>query len=391
MKAIIKRTKNKLAHTAKQFVGGGNKQEKIKKNVFNKANKKRVLISFLISPFTAKLTYTHTNQNECIIAAKIFDELGFMVDVVNYDNTSLDIDYSIYDVVYGFGNPVENYFLHSKINKTGPKVFLYLNGSYTVYSNLNGAKRVMEFYQKTGLFYPNAARIVASNWTWSHHIADLLIVLGNKTVVDTYSQLEHHNIKNLNAFFYRNNAIDISKKDFDKAKNNYLWFGNSGSIHKGLDVVLDYFSKNHECTLHVCGVDEAETTTIFKTAFAKSNIVNHGRVDVMGQEFANIMMKCGFCVYPSVSEGGAVSVLTCMGNGGLYPIITKSTGLDCFENVIEMSSVSMDELALAIDKSKGFSSNDLKNQALEIFNKTNELYTLDNFCLNLKQILQASL
>ena len=357
--------------------------------LFKRKNKKSVLISYITTPFVSKLSFSHTNQQECYTIASIFDELGYNVDVVNYDDRDIKIDYSKYSVLYGLGDPIENYYLLNKIGKT--VVMLYMPGSYLQYSNSLCAKRVKEFYQKTGLFYPNAARIVASNWTWSHHMADLLIVLGNKTVVDTYSQLEHHNIKNLNAFFYRNNTIDISKKDFDKAKNNYLWFGNSGSIHKGLDLVLDYFSNNHECTLHVCGVDEAETTTIFKTAFAKSNIINHGRVDVMGQEFANIMMKCGFCVYPSVSEGGAVSVLTCMGNGGLYPIITKSTGLDCFENVIEMNTITLDEFTKAIEKSRSITAIDLKVHSIEISNKTKELYTLDNFYLNLKQILQSSL
>jgi hypothetical protein len=364
---------------------------KFLKNVFKKKNNKKVLVSFITAPFESQINFSHTNKNECYYAGKVFDELGYNVDVIDFNHTETNIDYSVYDVLYGFGDPIENYFLTHKKNKNGPKVLLYLNGSYSVYSNLNGALRVKEVYKSKGVFLGDSARIASNNWTWSHHMADALIVLGNKAVASTYDQLKHDNIVSLNAFFYKNKAINIKSKDFSVAKKNFLWFGNTGLIHKGLDLVLNYFSSHPEFELHICGMEDPNFEAAFITELKKSNIHNYGQIDIFGDQFIQLMMTCGFCVYPSVSEGGAVSVLTCLGNGGLLPIISKSTGLDVDEYGLIIKEINSESLKEAIEKSQSKSDKELQLLSEKILNTVTDLYTLDNYYLNLKNIIKKNI
>ena len=164
-------------------------------------------------------------------------------------------------------------------------------------------------------------------------LSDGVVVLGNDFVLDTYKNYDKQGaerFKNLNAFFYDVYDIDLSKKDFSKAKEHFLWFGSSGLLHKGLDLLIDIFSKRRDIYLHICGASKKEKDFFdyYGPALSKSkNIINHGFVDIKSEEFKNIMDQCAFIIFPSVSEGGAPAVLNTIANGGLIPILTKSTGL----------------------------------------------------------------
>ena len=75
-------------------------------NVFKTKNRKKVLISYIVNPFVFGISYKHSNELECYTAAKIFNKLGYQVDIVNYDETELiPEDLLKYDIIYGFGEP----------------------------------------------------------------------------------------------------------------------------------------------------------------------------------------------------------------------------------------------------------------------------------------------
>jgi hypothetical protein len=46
---------------------------------------------------------------ECYTAAEIFNELDYVVDVINFESNK-KIDYKKYDVIYGMGKALENSF-----------------------------------------------------------------------------------------------------------------------------------------------------------------------------------------------------------------------------------------------------------------------------------------
>ena len=76
----------------------------------SKDSKKRVLICFIIAPFyLKKRSIKHVNVIESRIIAREFYKLGFSVDVVDYRCTR-KINYSKYDVIFGFGVPFSNSF-----------------------------------------------------------------------------------------------------------------------------------------------------------------------------------------------------------------------------------------------------------------------------------------
>jgi glycosyltransferase involved in cell wall biosynthesis len=132
---------------------------------------------------------------------------------------------------------------------------------------------------------------------------------------------------NIPAPFYKViNSYELLKNS--KNSISFLWFGSCGLIHKGLDLLLDFFSKRQDLRLHICDPIKEESVfekIYYKKLYETSNIITHGFVDIRSEKFIKILEDCSFLIFPSCSEGGGASVITAIGNGGLIPIINKET------------------------------------------------------------------
>jgi len=73
--------------------------------------KKNALISYITHPFNCGINLTHTNYAEVLEIAKVFHELSYNVDIVDYDYEG-NLDYDKYSVIFGFGEPLVNSFYH---------------------------------------------------------------------------------------------------------------------------------------------------------------------------------------------------------------------------------------------------------------------------------------
>lgn len=291
----------------------------LRKNVFNAEHRKRrVLISYITSPFINKNDFSHTNLLECYTAAEIFNELGFCVDVIDY-NSNKKINYSKYDVVYGMGMVLEKSFY---FNKKKIKKIFYATGCNPIFSNVETLLRVRDFYNSHGVMLLESSRLIEQGCYLQTFLSDGVIVLGDEFVLNTYQNYDKNGIerfRNLAAFFYDINDIDISAKNFSEANKHFLWFGSSGAIHKGLDILIDIFFKRQDIYLHICGLSENEKGFLnyYNKVFLQSkNIINHGFVNIKSEEFNNLMNKCAFVISPSVSEGGSPAILNVVANGG---------------------------------------------------------------------------
>ncbi|AHM58636.1 glycosyl transferase, group 1 family protein [Flammeovirgaceae bacterium 311] len=358
-------------------------------NVFNTSFNRKVLISYLTNPFTRGISKYHTNLLECYTAAEIFKELGYDVDVMDFRST-LQPDYSTYAAIYGFGNPLENYFYTSVFPSI--KTFTYGTGCYPVYSDAVSIERVRELYRKKGRLLVNSARVAEHSRIWHYYMSDVLIVLGNSFTVNTYQPLQHPNLHHLNAFYHSINNIEPIQKDFAAAKKNYLWFGSQGAVHKGLDLLLEVFSAREDISLHICGLGRSEgLAELYSNELSLENIHDHGWVDLDSQEFINLMMKCGFCIFPSISEGGAPAVLTVVGNGGLIPVISKAAGLDLVEWGYIMEEVNAAAIAKALDDTQAFPIEKIAALSDKAHKHVKEEYTHTNYKKKLKTIISKNL
>jgi hypothetical protein len=365
----------------------------ILKNVFKGNCEKRVLISYLKRPFIEGIKYHHTNYLECYTAAEIFHELGYAVDVIDLMNNSCEIEYDEYEIVYGLGYALENSFYSLNAEKL-IKIF-YSTGFNPFYAYKSSLLQVRNFYLKSKKLIPQSSRVQNLFWANQYILSDLIIALGNSLVANSYIKTNSKvNVVPLPAFYFDIYDIDINSKDFEKAKCNYLWFGSSGQLHKGLDLLIDIFKEKVDINLHICGADKFEIKfwNHYNSMITScENIIDYGFVDIQSDEFKNILDICSFAIFPSVSEGGAPALLNVMANGGLIPIATKTVGVDIFDIGFEIDEVSKDAILKQLEKSKMLNMIELKSMSIKVKSDVKKKYTYENYKKNLRSILELNL
>lgn len=359
------------------------------KNVFGSTFNKKAIVIYLSDPFNNKLKNKHTNHVECYLAAKCLHDLGYNVDVVDFDYSGT-IEYSDYKVIYGFGDQFEQSFYS---NEFKGKRIVYSPGCNTVYSNKESAKKLKQF---AGAKNPKLIRATNNAWPLQKYLSDAIICLGNQFVLNTYRddfpEMDYYSI---NCFpLDRPDKIEISGKDFTKAKNNILWFGSQGTVHKGLDTALALIERNPNLKLFVRGIDlnnEGDVLLPFKHLISTKRVDVKEYVDVKSKEFEWLMLNCAASVFPSASEGGAAALLTVMTHGGLIPIITKPCGLDVEHLGFVALSSTLNDVEEAFLAYLKLTPHELQQKSTIIQNEISKVYNKQNYELELKQILSKIL
>lgn len=307
--------------------------------------KGNVLLSFIIEPFLRShdepISNAHSHDWESFHMAQIFLEMGYCVDVISYLNYEFvpDKDYSL------FVSARTNFDRIAARLKQGCIKIVHLDTAHWIYNNQSAYARLLAVQRRRG-FALNSVRIIEQNWAMEN--ADCAVVLGNEFTIDTFRYAGKK--------IYR---VPVSVpvvydwpegKNFAICRKHFLWFGSAGFVHKGLDLVLEAFSQMPDLSLTVCGpIDEDEK---FKAAyhrelFATANIHTHGWIDVESREFVDIANNCIALVYPSCSEGGGSSVLTCM-HAGLIPIVTYESSVDIEGFGITLETATIDTIKAAV-------------------------------------------
>lgn len=356
------------------------------KNYFKTKFQKNALLVYIIDPFLGNHYYCHSNATESYTAAQILSELGYNVDILDWTKTKPKEFYSKYDVVYGL---VENEALFS-----GAKVINYFAGTPHKDLNKSSILRAYEFYKKTGLD-PTKSLWLHENFRLAFSHAN--IFLGNEVVADSFKidGIEQR-LFPIDGFYFDVYDINLDEKDFTQAKNHFLWWGSTAAIHKGLDRVLDVFKQRKDLTLHICGFKN-ELETEFLKYYKKElnneipNIINHGFVDIKGDLFKEIMNTCAAVVSPSISEGGAIGIINVIANGGLIPIISKSSGLNVGQYGFMFEKLDAVTVNSMIDKFLNLNPNYIKKLSQQVKTETREKYSFENYKNNLTKILKEIL
>ncbi len=304
-------------------------------------SKGSVLLAFVIEPFLLNrgetVSNAHSHDWESLQMAQTFLEMGYRVDVISYLNRRFvpDKHYSMF--VAARTNFAR---IATGLNNDCIKI-VHLDTAHWIYNNQAAYKRLLDVQSRRGVTL-DSVRIIEPNWALEH--ADYATVLGNDFTIDTY----RYGGKKI----YR---VPVSvpavydwpgNKDFENCRTNFLWFGSAGFVHKGLDLVLEAFSDMPELHLTVCGpIDEDNRfkAAYFKELYEAQNIHTYGWVDVASREFERIARGCVALIYPSCSEGGGSSVLTCM-HAGLIPIVSRESSVDIGDYGILLKESTVDTL-----------------------------------------------
>ena len=299
-------------------------------NTNSKTPRGRVLFSYLENPLRWSEDHRgfggHTNQWESREIVRIFTDLGYQVDAINWSDQEF-VPQQSYNVCFDISTNLQR--LAPFLDRSAVKI-LHRTTSDPYYQNRAELARVSALETRRNANYEPKRHIAFPDLEYkSMQVADVCSLKGNDHTLRTYPQEFRHKIKLLQISGC--SLPDDLKKDSDLVprKREFLWFFGSGVVHKGLDLLLEVFSKRSEFTLNIVGkVDrEPDFMNIYHHELTElPNIRMHGPMRTDSRRFRDII-KDVFCfIAPSCSEGLSPAVVTCM-QIGLYPLISCNTGI----------------------------------------------------------------
>jgi glycosyltransferase involved in cell wall biosynthesis len=346
-----------------------------------------VLLSYLTESFLATGgagADAHTNVWECRQIARTFLDLGFAVDVIDWNNESF-VPERDYRFLVDIGVNIERL---APILGRGCTKILHATGKHWRFQNRAEHLRLAALEARRGVRL-QPRRIAPPGR--GVELADCLTVLGDRLTIDTfaYSGKPCYRIPLSTTAEFPWNAA----KDFAACRRRFVWFGSSGMVHKGLDVVLEAFAATPELHLTVCGpVDRERDFNDFyrRELYRTPNIRTVGWIDVAGREFARIADTSLALVYPSCSEGCAGCVVTSL-HAGLVPIASCESGVEVRDFGVMLSSATVEEIRhAALDLSRR-PTEELRLRSRTAWRYARSYHTRDRFAAEFRSVVERLL
>ena len=304
------------------------KKNKDQYTLYSLLNRKWAYISYIPEVYYHKkdkvYMRTHQNKREALIIGKIFYSLGYNVKVARC-NAPKECDDRHYDIIFGLD---PNFVTMSQKNPQALKIY-YATGAYWKHQYSIVKNRIDSFNKKHGTHLPYSRSVDAHN---SCEIADIIFQIGSSFTIQTYPPELQNKIKIINQSSNFSQECNLQHKLQSVSIKDFLWFGSSGSILKGLDLVLDFFISHPQYNLPVIGsLDEGFIDIYQKQIDECRNITLYGFLDTNSELFMNLAYLCAFNIFPSGSEGCPGSVITMM-QMGVIPITSRWGAIDNIEH-----------------------------------------------------------
>ncbi len=305
-----------------------------------------VLFSYILDPFLLapgkEIPHWHTHFWESHEMAHSFVDLGYKVDCISWTNKDFQPQLD-YEVVVDVRLNLER--LASLVGPRTVKIF-HIDSAHWRFNNGAQEQRLERLRRERGL---NIRPVKMLPENRGIEVADCATVLGNEFTQETYAFAGKPLFR-----IPISTAVTYpwpSDKDFETARRRFLWFGSGGLVHKGLDLTLEAFAGMPELELVVCGPIRQERDfegAFFRELYETPNIQIEGWVDVASPRFQEIADSCLSVVYPTCSEGGGGSVISCM-HAGLIPLVTQEASVDVSpEAGVLLRGASVEEIRRAV-------------------------------------------
>lgn len=336
MKTALKKTVDRLGVIYHRYAG-----YPVLLDVFRRegAYKKQILFEYLAGPFMADpdnkaLFRAHQNWGQNLQIARILDEMGYIIDVVDWSDFRF-VPARRYDAFIGTGqNGIRIAgLLPSEVPKLGITV-----GMEASAGNRNLEKRYQALEHRRG--FRLERRDFASDFSRSLSAYSMVACFGNEYIAEGYRPFNPRVMPFNNTGY--DEALD-SVRDFNNARRAFLYLASARSVRRGLDLLLEIFSMHPDYELHICSPLKTEKDfcrCYERELFKTRNIHLHGWVEVTSSLFMDLLGACGAVIMPSCGEGQPGAVTLCM-NAGLIPIVSRECGIDTEDFGITLEDCSL--------------------------------------------------
>lgn len=364
-----------LNKTKKVLIGARQLSVKESGDYISEVSKKShwVYISYISDVFCHKedesYLNVHQNRKEALAIVSVFNKLGYNVYVQSFCSNNKLPRLKKVDLVFG----LEPNFERACQKYSGAKRVYYATGAYFEHQNRQ-VIYITDYVNAKHGSHLSYKRLVQPHR--SNEIADSILMIGSEFTKLTCPVELRHKITILHQSVQSRRVIGTIKYS---SENEYFYMGSYGNLLKGMPLLFEYFISHPRQVLNVVGpVEEDYWQQVIEKSIT-SNIRFYGFLDVESDELFEIIDRCNFMIYPSLSEGCPGSVLCSMKNG-LIPIVTKWAAFDGVEDYgFLIKDYSIEELGKGIEWSQTLSREKvvaMKKRCAEFVKKT---YSLERF------------
>jgi hypothetical protein len=346
---------------------------------------KSALLSYLVTPILPKPekrdASTFSNAGIAQYIPRALNELGYSVDIVNYDNKRFAPEKK-YDLFIGHAG-INFESIAQKLDPDCVKIY-FSTGTYWKSWNQMEKDRLDDLKRRKGIQLP-VDRIIENDEEYANSVSDGIICLGNEVAKKTYQKFPL--VINLNNAVFPDSYSPIGK-NFNASRNNFLFFNGGGNVHKGLDLLLDAFSHLDQ-HLYVRQEIEPAFFNIYKkelTEYSNIHVIKY--LKKPSREFFSLMDNCNFIISPTCAEGQPGSVIECMAHG-LIPILSKEANIDTKDFGITLQENSVDELISTIKAVSQKSPEWCRIQSDLTIREIQNNYLPKHFLNNMKKAIQT--
>lgn len=346
---------------------------------------KRALLSYITLPLKLKpddprsLRFS-SNGIACAIV-RVLNELGYIVDVVEYTDTKF-IPSRSYDIFVGHGG--YNFErIAKKMSPDIPKIY-FSAGPYWEFWNGQETARVNAMRARRGVDYSYERLDVSEESAVSH--ADAIIALGNNFVAKTYGKFPR--VFTLNNAAFHDNHYDVMEKDFAAARRNFLFFSGGGNVHKGLDILIEAFAKS-AAHLYVCQDIAPGFYRAYRRELENAPNIHLLSLTMRTPQFYEIADKCAFLIYPTCADGSPGAVIECM-HQGIIPVLSREAAIDIGDYGVMLNDCSIKEVAKIVGDLSQRSAEWCQEMSRRTRKAALSGFSEENFLKNMKKAIRSA-
>lgn len=320
----------------------------------------------------------HANILHATQMIHYFIRLGYCVDFCHYaDKMAFKfLGHKKYDVIIGQGTSYKDFCINSSI----PIRINFITENHPLVVDIKYKER-LDYFKKR---HPNidsnpSIRRMGVIDVEQFEISTHGILMNSDFNARNFKEFDVLRRINSNSIYnekWKFNDIDMAEA-ISNNRENILWFGSGGLIHKGLDILIDAMREMPNMQLNCYGIRKEEYS-LFDRLKAK-NTYNRGRINVMSDAFnKEVVLKHNFIVFPSCSEGMSTAVATCMAYG-IIPIITKECGFVPTDYMITLEDFHVECIKNAIIETLKMSNDEILKLRRNCFEYAREQFSLKKF------------
>lgn len=349
-------------------------------------SKGTVVISYITWPFLrgsgSPQMRGHTNAYEVVAMARVFNGLGFAVEVIDWQDrtycppkdcvVAIDIDANL-----------ERWL---PVLPPGCKKIFHATGPHWLESNIAEMERINLIRRRKGAAIIPRRQVAPNRGC---EVADHIVVLGNEYTIGTYScgKVPVTRVPISSAYEFE----WPDSRDFDPARKKFLWLSSYGMAWKGLDLALDAFAGMPELELTVCGRPEKEDDffELYRNELTNTpNIHPIGWMDLASPQFGEIARTHAFILQLASAEGGAGSAIHGI-HAGLLPICTRETSVDLMDFGVGVDSIRIEDIRSICRRAASLPASEVEKRARAGYAHVRRFHTRPAFEENYRRFAES--